>query len=67
MNETRTDSSICAKTEPRRYALIDKDGNTLDRKFETAFAAALFAIRFWPDQGQDPDRTGAGWDVEVAR
>lgn len=47
-----------------RYELIDKDGKT-HGPFETAYAASLWAIREWPDQEQEPDRTGIGWDVQI--
>ena len=36
------------------FELIDKD------------LLAEIAKQLWPDQEQDPDRTGAGWDVQVA-
>lgn len=58
------------RSGPVRYQLIDKDGLSVcdwglsTRTFETASAAAEEARRRWPDQEQDPDRTGAGWDVQ---
>lgn len=63
---------------PHRYELIDKDGEvfvdrTLDGyalrvpQFASAVEAAAYAKRLWPDQEQDPDRTGKGWDIQVVR
>lgn len=46
------------------FELIDKDGNTWGQ-YSSAQEAATFAKSFWPDQEQDPDRTGAGWDIQV--
>lgn len=57
---------------PVRYELIDKDGIPISLKsserktFPTATAAAEHARYLWPDQEQDPDRTGRGWDISVA-
>lgn len=47
-----------------QYELIDKDGFTCGW-YGTAEQAAKFAKGFWPDQEQDPDRSGVGWDVQV--
>jgi hypothetical protein len=48
-----------------RYELVDKDGN-IHGSWDTADRAATAAKRMWPDQEQDEDRTGKGWDVQVA-
>ena len=48
-----------------RYELIDKDGKKVPMTFGTAQAAAQHARAIWPDQEQDEDRTGKGWDVQV--
>jgi hypothetical protein len=48
-----------------RYELIDKDGIWVGT-YPQAYQAANVAKRLWPDQEQDPDRTGKGWDVQVA-
>lgn len=59
-----------------RYELIDKDGKPVILRtfgtgelraltFETAAGAAEYACTVWPDQEQDPDRTGKGWGVQV--
>ena len=50
---------------PVRYELIDKDGNSAGL-FMTAQMAAEYAAAKWPDQEQDEDRTGAGWDIQIA-
>lgn len=34
--------------------------------FKSATEAARWAARRWPDQEQDEDRTGQGWDLQVA-
>lgn len=47
-----------------RYELIDKDGNRASLHY-TAFDAAQEAARRWPDQEQDEERTGKGWDIQT--
>jgi hypothetical protein len=47
------------------YELIAKDGRVVGT-FRTALEAADMARSAWPDQEQDEDRTGAGWDVQIA-
>lgn len=47
------------------FELVSKDGHVVPIKFTTAQAAAEYAKAAWPDQEQDEDRTGAGWDVQV--
>lgn len=49
---------------PVRYELIDKDGRSV-RTFINARAAAEHAKYLWPDQEQDEDRTGKGWDIQI--
>jgi hypothetical protein len=51
-------------TNPTRYELIDKDGNK-HGPFDTLDRAVNFAETRWPDQSQDEDRTGKGWDIAV--
>jgi len=46
-----------------RYELIDKDGNSAGI-FDRVFDAGWYAVSRWPDQEQDEDRTGKGWDVQ---
>lgn len=65
MNDERTSGSIRADAVPTRFELVDKDGHVLERKFSSALAACLFANQFWPDQEQDEDRAGNGWDVQL--
>lgn len=48
-----------------QYEVIDKGGNIWLPIFATATAAGEWAREMWPDQEQDEDRTGAGWDVQV--
>lgn len=61
-----------SEKQPVRFELIDKDGNVVDwgnspAEFKRAADAARYARQRWPDQEQDPDRTGKGWDVQVSR
>jgi len=51
-------------SRPVRYELIDKDGRKQGEFAHAEFAAAIAMVR-WPEQEQDPDRTGKGWDVQV--
>lgn len=48
-----------------QFELIDKDGNKRG-VFYTAAEAAAKAKELWPDQEQDEDRTGKGWDIQTA-
>lgn len=69
MNEHRTRSNsdtrlAQAGSRPVRYELIDKDGKIWST-FGSAKLAGDIAKLMWPDQEQDPDRTGKGWDVQV--
>jgi len=50
-----------------RFELIDKDGNAYRTKFASTREAVYAASLLWPDQEQDPDRTGKGWDIQVVR
>jgi len=49
-----------------RYRLLDREGIAFG-PYPTAQAAADMARELWPDEQQDEDRTGAGWDIEVVR
>lgn len=61
--------------QPTRYELIDKDGNVVAQPtpdgaerpltFDAATAAAAYARSLWPDQEQDEERTGKGWDIQT--
>jgi hypothetical protein len=46
--------------------LIDKHGGFWG-PFETLASLVAFATREWPDQAQDQDRTGKGWDIVLLR
>jgi hypothetical protein len=51
--------------ENKYYALVlDKDGNRWG-PFETLAEVVAFTPEKWPDQKQDPHRTGNCWDVMV--
>lgn len=67
MTRTSTDvdaNGTHADSRPVRYQVIDKDGRECGT-YPTATAAARSAQRCWPSERQDPERTGAGWDVQV--
>ena len=67
-NRTCTDSDAELtqhRSGPVRYELIDKDGKS-HATYPTAWQAGLAASLLWPDQEQDEDRTGKGWDVQLA-
>jgi len=64
MNGTGKSPSIGAVAVPR-YELIDKDGKVKRGKFGSAEQAVYWAKCYWPDQEQDEDRAGRGWDVQV--
>lgn len=51
---------------PVRYELVDREGRVHPINVRSAQDAAKTAALYWPGQQQDPDRTGAGWDVQVA-
>jgi hypothetical protein len=53
-------------SRPVRYALIDRFGKERGR-FDNAIQAVAAAHRYWPDQAQDGDREGRGWDIEAVR
>ncbi|WP_315731717.1 MULTISPECIES: hypothetical protein [unclassified Bradyrhizobium] len=59
-----------SRSGPVRFELIDKDGIPINanggiRFFVSATDAAAYARKLWPDQSQDEDRTGRGWDIQV--
>lgn len=47
------------------YQIVRANGEVLTAKFTSARQAAEQAKRLWPDQEQDPDRTGKGWDIQL--
>lgn len=49
---------------PTRYELIDKDGNVVATNV-SAIHLGFVAGQLWPDQEQDEERSGKGWDVQV--
>lgn len=50
---------------PQQFEIVSYRGEIFG-PYPTAQEAAAAAKEKWPDQSQDPDRTGAGWDVQVA-
>jgi hypothetical protein len=65
MNTHRTNGRRVTVGLPTRFELLDKDGRRSAVHEDVGHLADL-AHRFWPDQEQDEDRTGKGWDVQVA-
>lgn len=51
-------------TNRTRYELVDKDGRK-HGPFDNIWAVHHYAALHFPDQEQDEDCTGAGWDVQV--
>jgi len=71
VNMTGTDQKISTqatrgRSGPVRYELVRADGVVSPMKFDTAAQAVEAAGYLWPGQQQDEDRTGKGWDVQVA-
>jgi hypothetical protein len=64
MNKARTSRSNRAETVPI-FELIDKDGAVRARS-HCGLTLAIAARDLLPDQEQDPDRIGRGWDIQVA-
>ncbi len=69
MNDTGTCTKIDTRltqagSRPVRYELIDKDGRAVAQSSE-AHELGIIAESIFPDQSQDPDRSGKGWDVQV--
>lgn len=53
------------RSGPVRYEIVSRQGHISPVKFTSASEAAGHAKVLWPDQEQDPERTGKGWDVQV--
>lgn len=67
MSRTGTDGDAevtRGRSGPVRYELVDK-GGCVQGIFPSAQMAGTAASKLWPDQEQDPDHTGKGWDVQV--
>lgn len=63
--ESKIDTPVARDvSRPVLYELIDRDGVNHGERTSAAYLAEL-ACRLWPDQEQDPDRTGKGWDIQV--
>jgi hypothetical protein len=64
VKETRTSGGRVTVALPL-FELIDKDGKATGHRSANAQYLAGIAKGLWPDQEQDEDRTGKGWDVQV--
>ena len=49
---------------PVLYELIDKDGHWAGSAYDPKWLAEQ-AKECWPDQDQDDERSGNGWQVQV--
>ena len=47
-----------------RYEIVSYRGEIFG-PYDSMEAAAQAAREKWPDQHQDEDRTGAGWDIQI--
>jgi hypothetical protein len=63
VNIRKTDGHSLTVVLPK-YELIDKDGNVYG-PYASAYHAGLAAKAAWPDQEQDEERRGYGWDVQA--
>jgi hypothetical protein len=52
------------RSGPVRFESVSYRGEIFG-PYDSMEAAAQAAKEKWPDQHQDEDRTGAGWDVQV--
>jgi hypothetical protein len=64
MNNRGTNGHSVTEALPK-YELIDRLGRRHVETFDSATSAAACARQIYPDQEQDPDRTGKGWDIQV--
>lgn len=64
MNEPRNEGRSVTVGLPG-FELISYRGETFG-PYSTIAEAREAALMKWPDQSQDEDRTGAGWDIQVA-
>lgn len=53
------------RSGPVLFELVAYNG-AIYGPYWSAGDAATFAQMMWPDQKQDEDRTGLGWDLQVA-
>ena len=51
---------------PTRYEVVNNMGIVSPMKFDTIGEAVKFAEYAFPNQEQDEDRSGAGWDIQIA-
>ena len=69
MNRQGNNGLNCANTVPRynqvpRYELVDKDGG-VHGPFADMSMVRHYVWQHFPNQEQDEDRAGHGWDVQV--
>ena len=67
MNNRGTNGHSVTKSLPKKeFELIDSKGNVCARSV-CGLTLAIVARDLFPDQEQDPDRTGKGWDIQAIR
>lgn len=68
MNDARTNALSCAETvpgkSPHRYEVVGKYGDVYG-PFHNVIEAYAYADAKWPDEEQDEERSGKGWDIAV--
>lgn len=67
MNIQRNQGRNLTEVLPVRYVVVSRLGFVSPTRFATAQGAAEYAMRIFPDQSQDEDRAGKGWDIEAVR
>lgn len=65
MNGTGKDNGSCAKSVPHCFELVSYRGEIFGPYASIAETREAAKMK-WPDQEQDEDRTGEGWDIQVA-
>lgn len=65
MNKRGTSGhSVTVGLPKKEFELIDKEGNVAARSV-CGLTLAIIAGQMWPDQQQDVERSGAGWDIQT--
>lgn len=65
-NVARIDTPLTQpRSGPVRYELVSYRGEIFG-PYSSIEEAAEVALMKWPDQPQDEERTGTGWDIQVA-
>lgn len=65
MDALKSKENFEGRPHPVLFEIVSYRGETFGPYTSLEEAASVAEMK-WPGQGQDPDRTGAGWDVQVA-